>query len=293
MTSEGACQVHVERRNGGKPLVTGWSCVKHAAGEPQEADRKSMRQQRAVALLERNEYQMFQVEALTVPREEWRQAVRWSIKDMLDYPVANATVDVLEIPADGSNPTRPRFMLAVAARHEAVRHRIERYIEQTPMGLEAIDIPEIAQRNLAALLEQEGRGLAMLTFCAEGGLLTLTGGGELYHARQIDVSVDQLQKPDVERRHHVYERVALDLQRSLDNFERQFPYLAVGRLVVAPFPARDEFLAYLRSYLYLQVESFELADLFDLTEVPELLDISQQPSALHLLGVALREDVAR
>lgn len=293
MVGDGICRVHVERRNGDKPLVTDWSCAQQAEGDLRGMDQKSLRRQRAVALLERNEYQVLQVEALTVPREEWRQAIRWSIKDMLDYPVANATVDVLEIPADTSNPSRPRYMLAVAARQEAIRRRIERHLEQTSMGLEAIDIPETAQRNVAALLEQAGRGLALLTFGPEGGLLTLTSGGELYHARQIDASLDLLQHPEEDRRHHVYERVGLDLQRSLDNFERQFPYLAVNRLVVAPFPRREDFIAFLRGYLYLQVESFELTDLFDVSQVPELLDPSQQARALPLLGAALREEVGR
>lgn len=293
LASDGVCYAHVERRAGDKPLVTAWACEKldiqseHALKAFASTHR--WHGQRCAALMDRNEYQVFQVDALTVPRQELKQAIRWSIKDMLDYPVANATVDVLDIPHDTSNPARPRFMLAVAARNENIRKRIECLIERSQVDLEAIDIPELAQRNIAALLEQEGRGLAMLSFNQEGGLLTFTGGGELYHARQIDVTADMLQSSDPERRSHVYERVALDLQRSLDNFERQFPYVTINQLLLAPFAMRGEFHEYLRSYLYLQVGTFELADVFDLAEIPALQEVTAQSNAFQVLGAALRE----
>ena len=102
-----------------------------------------------------------------------------------------------------------------------------------------IDIPETAQRNISALLEDEGRGLALVSLGANGGLLTVTCGGELYQARQIDVALGQ--NMDEEHRSHAFERIALELQRSLDNFERQFPYIGVSRLLVAPFKHREEF----------------------------------------------------
>ena len=38
--------------------------------------------------------------------------------------------------------------------------------------LEVVDVPELAQRNLAHLLELEGRGLALLALDERGGLLT-------------------------------------------------------------------------------------------------------------------------
>jgi MSHA biogenesis protein MshI len=245
-----------------------------------------------VAVLGRAEYQLLQIDAIKVPPQELKQAARWSIKDLLDYPVTNATVDVLDIPADPGNPARPHFMYAIAARNEAVRARVEALVEQASTGLEAIDIPETAQRNIAARLEQPGRGVAMLTFNREGGLLTLTAGGELYHARQIDVTIEQLQLADEERRSHVYERVGLDLQRSLDNFERQFPYVTVSRLLLAPFPMRDSFQDFLKSYLYLQVESFELSDVFDLEAVPQMADVALQARLFIVLGAALREEIA-
>ncbi len=287
---------HVERRGSHKPVVTDW--VHRTLDLQSVADIKSLSEaydlkaRHCVAVLNRAEYQLMQVDAVRVPASEVRQAIRWGLKDMLEYPVVSATLDVLEIPADASNPSRPRYMMAVAARNETIRECIVRYIDEAAVGLEVIDIPETGQRAIAALLEQPNRGLALLSFNQDGGLLTFTSGGELYHARQIDVPVEQLQLPDEDRRAQVYERVALDLQRSLDNFERQFPYLAVNRMLVAPFAMRPGFVDFLKSYLYLQVETFDLADILDISAVPELSDPDEQARALYILGAALREDAA-
>jgi MSHA biogenesis protein MshI len=295
-SGDGICFAHVMHKIGSKPVVSDWVCqaldLKNEDELSDFAGSHALNARRCVALLDRSEYQMLQVDAVNVPAAEVRQAVRWGLKDLLDYPVANATVDVLKIPADKANPARKQFMYAIAARTEVIRGRIVKFIERTPAGLEAIDVPELGQRNIAAFLEQPGRGLAMLSFNSDGGLLTFTGDGELYHARQIDVTVEQLQAPDEDRRMHVYERVALDLQRSLDNFERQFPYVGVNRLLLAPFPMRAGFHDYLKSYLYLQVETFELSDVFDLAAVPELSDAAAQARAFIPLGAALREEAA-
>lgn len=40
--------------------------------------------------------------------------------------------------------------------------------------LAAVDLPELSQRNLAALFEEGGRGLATLIFDDDEGLLTFT-----------------------------------------------------------------------------------------------------------------------
>ena len=42
------------------------------------------------------------VEAPSVPATEVKSAVRWELKDLLDYPVDAATVDVADVPKDQS-----------------------------------------------------------------------------------------------------------------------------------------------------------------------------------------------
>jgi MSHA biogenesis protein MshI len=152
-----------------------------------------------------------------------------------------------------------------------------------------IDIPELAQRNVAAYLEQEGRGLAMLSINSNGGLLTFTSAGELYHARQIEIDTKQMQSIDSEKKSSAFERLSLEIQRSLDNFERQFPYVTINRLVLAPFMEREDFYDYLKTYLYIQIDSFDLSDVFEFADQASIGDLAMQASLLPVLGAALRE----
>ena len=284
---------HVECRSGAKPAITAWVSqpLNLDADDAVQAfaNEHRLNARHCVAVLNRTEYQLLQVEAVKVLPAELKQAVRWSIKDLLDFPVETATIDVLEIPFDSASPLQPRFMLAIAAPNDVIKERINRFIDSTPTGLEVIDIAETGQRNIAALLEQQNRGLALLSFNEEGGLLTFTAGGELYHSRQLDVTAGQLQTKDEDRRLVAYERVVLDLQRTLDNFEQKFSYVAVNRLLVAPVGMRDELVGFLKSNLSLQVDTFELSDIFNVAGVPQLADVDMQSRAFALLGVALRK----
>src|SRR5262245_34530332 len=124
-------------------------------------------------LLRTGDYQMLQVEAPNVPAAEAKIAVRWRIKDMVDFPVDAAAVDALSIPGEGA--ARTPQMFAVAARNDVIAATVKPF-NDADIELEVIDVPELAQRNAAHLCEQEGRGLAFLAFDESGGLLTFTKG---------------------------------------------------------------------------------------------------------------------
>lgn len=255
------------------------------------AKQASLAKNRCMIVLAPNEYQLMQVEAPNVPEAEIKQAVRWKLKDMLAYPLEQATVDVLDIPVDPNTPGRSHYMYAVAARNETISAYME-HAEREGTALEVIDIPELAQRNIAGLLEEDGRGVALIAFNEDGGLLTFTSGGELYHARQIEINAFQLAAADEEQRLRNYERLVLELQRSLDNFERQFSHVAVTRLVIGPMPGQAELEAYLRENLYVRVECLNLADVMDLSAVHGLADMAMQAACFYALGAALRAEGA-
>jgi MSHA biogenesis protein MshI len=137
------------------------------------------------------------------------------------------------------------------------------------------------------MLEPEGRGIAMLSFGEDGGLLTVSWRGELYLSRRIDVTLAQLLDGDHERRHQSFDKITLELQRSLDNFERQFSFISVARLVLAPSGA-DGLQEYLASNLYTRVETLDLGQLLDLDAIPELREPARQQRFFVAIGAALR-----
>ena len=240
-------------------------------------------------LLAPGEYQMLVVDAPNVPADELKTAIRWRIKDALSYHIDDATVDVLQIPAGKyGNSDRPQSMYAVAASNVTIQKRIALF-DNAKIPLKVIDIPEMAQRNVAALFEEDERALALLAFDEDGGLLTFTSGGELYLARRIEITIGQLQDADDELRQQYLDRVELEVQRSLDYFGRQYHYIPVSRLLVSA-PEELGLATFLNNGLDLPVAELELEQAMDLSAVPELQRKDQAAFALPVLGAALRQE---
>ena len=275
-----------------KPQVR--QAVFYPGSRPAELLEKAGRELHAhaygsITLLNAGEYQILSVDAPNVAPDELKTAVRWRLKDMLDFHVDDATIDVLDLPVDPNAAVRAQHsMFAIAARNSVIEAR-QKLFTAAKVDLAVIDIPEMAQRNISALVEPPGRGVAMLSFGDEGGLLTVSWRGELYLARRIDLGMEQLVDPDIERRNAAFDRVTLELQRSLDNFERQYSFISVAKLVLAPSPVvgLDE---YLSSNLYTPVDTLDLATLFDFERAPELADKLMQQRFMVPLGAALRHE---
>lgn len=282
----------VRRRRGQPPQVR--RCESFASeGQSNAAALGRLRAARRLGenpcttLLHHGQYQLLAVEAPAVPKEERRNALRWRVKEMVDFPIEHAGIDVLDIPMAQAAGRTPQ-VLVVAASHDVLGPQI-RLFQDAKAPLHAIDIPELAQRNVAALFEEEHRGLAFLAFDNEGGRLTFTYGGELYVSRHIDVTRDALAAGSADMG-GIYERVLLDVQRSLDNFDRNFSAISLAKLVVAPIAVGSGFIDYLRSNLYQPVEVMDLSKVLDLEPVPRLADPMQQADALLAIGAALREE---
>ena len=244
-----------------------------------------------VTLITEGDYQLQVLDAPEVPEEELRDAVRWRLKDVLDFPAEAATVDVFAVPGDPNAPTRARSVYAVAARNELIAERMSAFYE-AKLLLDVIDIPEMAQRNVAALYETPGRALALLHLSPEKGLLTFTAEGELHLARGIDIGLEQLRIATGDLRQQLLDRLVLEVQRSLDYFDRQFSYLTLSKLMLAPLPEDAELQTYFSENLYVTVEELQLQDALDISGVPELASSAAQADRFMAIGAALRQESA-
>ena len=238
-------------------------------------------------LMDDGEYNVTSLDAPQVPAEERKEALRWALKEAVSYPLDSACVDVLDIPSEGLPAGRSAGVLVVSAGEQAVRARVSAF-ESAKIRLDAVDVPELAQRNVAALLEDDNRGLAFLRIDETGMMLTLTFHGELIAVRRGDVNAVQLKGPDADQRARVKERLILELQRSLDNFDRQYSHIPISKVVVATYPLVEVLLAELGESTYVPVREMDLAPVMDFPAVPELKDPQCQAKYLLAIGAALR-----
>jgi MSHA biogenesis protein MshI len=291
--SEGEMRfVHGRHSTTGKCAITRFGSAlleaKPGAAEKLAKDMHFDRYQCAT-LLNPGDYQLLVVEAPTVPLAEMKSAIRWRIKDLLDFHVDDATVDVLDIPPEaGSQPGRNHSMYAVAVRNEIIRGCVKSF-ETARIPLAVIDIPEVAQRNISALHETEGRGAALLYFNNDFGLLTITSRGELYLSRRIEIGMRQILVAGPEARDELFGRVVLELQRSFDHFDRQYHFVPIAKVLLGPEPEDTGLLEHLKSNLDVPVEQVDLLGQlsFDGREEP---DAAAQWELFHLIGASLRHE---
>jgi MSHA biogenesis protein MshI len=281
--------VHVMREPGGKPVALMADSVEKAANDQStlEALRKPMRldRYRCTSLLTHGTYQLIQTEAVEGNPEEAREVVRWKLKDQVEFPVDTAAIDLLPIPSEG----RTAQVFAALSPESTIAPLVQAF-QAAKVPLAAIDLPEISQRNLAALFEEEGRGLATLIFDEDEGMLTFSMNGELLVVRHIEISAQQIVAADDDRREMLFERIALDIQRSLDNFDRLYSAIPLSGLLVASIPGVDGFLGYLRANLTVSVTALDLPGAVDLGATPALLDPVRQFQSLRAIGAALRDE---
>jgi len=287
---------HVVRPPAGKPRVAMLQSTPSGPHDDVDALARlrrtnGLQRYRCSTLLGAPSYQLVQVNTPAVPADEQKAALRWAVKDALDYPADEALIDVLSIPAGANAPGRPGLSFAVAARRDVVAQRV-RAFQRAGLRLQVIDVAETAQRNIAALFETPGRALALLACHDNGGLLTFTLDGELFASRRIDIAASALTldgKDDAPRRDAFFERIVLEMQRSLDSFDRQFGHIALQRLLVAAPPGAMPLIHHLASNLYCAVEALDLAAVLETEGCTELADSARQTAWLPAIGLALRE----
>lgn len=243
---------------------------------------------RCLTVLPPSDYQLLLVDAPNVPASELKTAVRWRLKDMLDYHVDDATIDVLDIPVDPAGAARGHSMYAVAARNDVIQACIERF-SGAHVPLSVIDVIETAQRNIAALFEPPNRGVALLHLAAKQALLTINYRGELYMARRMDFGTDHLLDGAQGQREEAMNRILLELQRSFDHLDRQFPYVTLAKLLLAPEPRDSGIFAHLSQNLGIPVEQVQLANVIDFAP-GVALEGEAAWRMFHVVGAALRNE---
>jgi MSHA biogenesis protein MshI len=175
----------------------------------------------------------------------------------------------------------PRPQLGTARQVFVVAAEQWRVNEQSAMvaaasrQLDVVDIPELALRNLMALVPGESAGCALLVAARGFVQILISRGGNLYVVRKIDGSVA-----------HDAEHIGLDVQRSLQYYESHFDSPPITRLLVAPANEQTEKLApLLAAATGLQVEPIQISALLSSDGPFPVID---QPEQLLALGAALR-----
>ena len=235
-------------------------------------------------------YQVLLIEVPRVPADEINAAVRWQIKDLLDFPVDDTLIELFEMP-EQSVAGQNSMAYAVATRRSSIQQHVE-LLQGAGFSPDVIDIPELCTRNIATLLPQDADGVAFLHFTDSHGILTVTRQGVLYLIRRIDRRRGAISSASTDdfARTELVSTIVLEIQRSLDYYESHFDRRnrrPLSELVLAPGSDIDGLTESLQKQLDLKVSSLDLNTLFEMQSV---ITAEEQGDCLLAVGAALRSE---
>lgn len=217
----------------------------------------------SVVVLEESDHELLTLEEQELKNadEQARQkALRWAIQPLVSFPVEKASLDIL---IQSGVMGRRQVTLAVAS-----EKKISPWIHSSDalkISLRAIDIKESAQRNLAHLLEQDRQSVAFLNILEDRALLTISSDGELLMTRRIEVGNLEID--------HVRDRLGLEVQRTLDNFERQGGFSKASELFVGGCKNTRELSSHLSDVLGIRVSPLDEGKLLEMFEIGEKVTV--------------------
>jgi MSHA biogenesis protein MshI len=272
-----------------------------------------------VAVLPLADSQLLKIEAPAVPPEELKAAARWRIKDLVDTHLDDLTLDVMHV-GDG-RPKAQGQLFVVVANSRRVRELGE-WSHAARLDLAVVDICEMAQRNLqSALAAQRGqRGQASAALMLHGAqcLLTICANGELFYARRLEWRPEWIAAAHAPVGAHPVDLIAsgfsdldivdysdagsdglethddapplvIELQRSLDLWERSWPDLPLKQLVVHANGQTAALIGLLEPVLPMAVVALDVGVLFqglDSAAGSQAVALAATP----LLGALLRDE---
>jgi MSHA biogenesis protein MshI len=230
-----------------------------------------------------------------VEDQELVNAMQWKTKELLDMDMDELVIDCLPIPGQKQRG-RQAMAYVVAADIDVLKSYVG-ILEKSELALRSIDIPAMVQRNIASLLPEDKHGVALLNLYQRSGLLTITRGGDVYLARDLEVGYTHFADPEEDTKgmqleglpsatQSTLDAIVLEVQRSIDYYERYFAQPPINSLVIAPLQREvPGMVEYIASQLGLQVRELDLNVLLGL---PEAMPRTQQSQCLPAIGAALR-----
>ena len=259
------------------------------------------------AMLRPAQYQMLQIEAPAVPPEELKTAARWQIREMVNLHLDDLTLDVLKVGDERVRASGSVFV--VAAPNAAIREVMET-AQAARCSVDVIDIQDLAQRNLqSAQARRAGtleRANAAIVMTDDGhALLTICAYEELFYTRRIDLGAgfmqaswgqatamdgggDELTSSGAEN--ELSQRLVVEIQRSLDLWDRTWPTLVLDRISVQAGARTAEMAGWLTRELGQAVGVLDVGALFPGFEGGSEAD---RQLCWPLLGVLLRSEGRR
>lgn len=223
-------------------------------------------------------YKLLLVNKPEVDPSEYKAALRWQIKDMVDYALEDVSIDIFA-PA-GLTESEAKKIYAVAAQNSFLE-KIVSIIANAGLQPISIDIREFAIRNIVSLAIPDNQPIIFLHINHANCLLMIIKHYSVHFARRIAMGFDTL------KNQAGADELLLEIHRSLDYYNTELKQSIPEKIVFAPTTLkRQELLSNLitafgKDHMFLDVNSVIKCD--------SSLSLEQQARCYVAIGGALRK----
>lgn len=240
-------------------------------------------------------YNLLQVEAPDVAEDEIKPALKWQVKDLIDFPVDEAILDIFKVPEQSNpGPGRPKLVY-VAAMHAPKNRALVELVKSSGLKLLSIDITELALRNIVSYIAEDEGGVALLHLAEEWSMVNLIRKSMVYLTRGLGINLRQMRTIEESlvgefgicfEESTRLDDLILEIQRSMGYYESYYGQTPIESLVITPTtPELPSFIHHLNLHLGIPVRVIDLNMLLTVTAP---LDLTQQADGLLAVGAALR-----
>lgn len=247
--AESASLVAFEGEQRGLPHVKAWEVAELASpGDLRTVlqrfvDSHELLGRGCRCVLPRNEYSVRLIERPTnVTDEELADATRWLLRDLIEFDVEDAAIEIIPVPEFSGRTRTPRIFV-IAARNQAILD-LAHTIDSAGLHLVGFDIAESAMLAIENRLPEAATGGALLSIDDKSSVLTLANQGQLFLARPVHIDADAVEAAsraalgggdDNEREIMLLlAEFLLDIQRSLNFYESEYDQAPATRLGILP-----------------------------------------------------------
>lgn len=224
-------------------------------------------------------YKVIMLPIPNVPKLEHREAIRWQIKDMIDYPLEDTTIDIFY--SNNFNRSAKAEKVYVVAAQTSFLKNIANLIKASNLELISIDIRQFALRNLIylKLVKSDSQfSVGILDMVGESCIISLLENESIYLVRKIPVAkTSPLDKSST---------LCDELKRSFDYCHRELNRSPPTRLFTTFNPIEfNDLTSAIVTVLNIQLEPLSIQELINFSYSSNIVfDLRN----LYAVGGALR-----
>jgi len=222
-------------------------------------------------------YKSYLIDAPAVPQQEAAEASKWRVKDMLDFDINEAIVDVFAYPEEALRGRKAQLNVRVT-RTSFVAQQLD-YMKGSGLDVTRIVSADLAVASLLAEESSQSKHVvALLYLSGSYGMLVLVKDQRLYLSRDFDFNFSSLSEPAQQQSQ--LDQLTLEVQRSFDYFESQMGLAPPKLLKLSTPDTRLPLANMIGGVLGIQIENVSL----DCEAAGEALSFAELQSTTYARG---------